>query len=249
MRAPTAILAEDETVLRDELRQHLHELWPALKILGEAANGVEALDLIERYTPDVSFLDIEMPLLSGLAVAQQVHERCHIAFVTAYDAHAVAAFDAGAVDYVLKPLERNRLRLAVERLQKRLGSAPPDLTVLLRELTHAATPRNFLRWINASVGQSLRLITVDEVIYFKADSKYTRVVTATAEALIRKSLQELQGELDPSIFWPIHRSTLVNANEIASVTRDLRGRLLISLKQREEQLLVSESHQHLFKQM
>src|SRR6201999_587986 len=117
---------------------------------------------IERYAPDIVFLDIEMPLLSGLAVAQQVHERCHIAFVTAYDTHAVAAFDTGAVDYVLKPLEHNRLRLAVERLQNRLGSAPPDLSVLLRELTHVAAPRSFLRWINASVGQSLRLITVDE---------------------------------------------------------------------------------------
>jgi DNA-binding LytR/AlgR family response regulator len=249
MRTPTAVLAEDETVLRDELRQHLHELWPALKVVAEAANGVEALDLIERYAPDIVFLDIEMPLLSGLAVAQQVHERCHIAFVTAYDTHAVAAFDTGAVDYVLKPLEHDRLRLAVERLQNRLGSAPPDLSVLLRELTHVATPRSFLRWINASVGQSLRLITVDEVLYFKADSKYTRVVTANTEALIRKSLQELQAELDPSIFWPIHRSTLVNANHIAGVSRDLRGRLLLSLKQRDEQLIVSESHQYLFKQM
>jgi DNA-binding LytR/AlgR family response regulator len=249
MRAPTAILAEDETVLRDELRQHLRELWPALKILGEAANGVEALDLIERHAPDIVFLDIEMPLLSGLAVAQQIHERCHIAFVTAYDTHAVAAFDTGAVDYVLKPLERSRLRLAVERLQTRLGSAPPDLSLLLRELTRTGAPRSFLRWINASVGQSLRLITVDEVIYFQADTKYTRVVTGTVEALIRKSLQELHSELDPSIFWPIHRSTLVNANAIAGVSRDFRGRLLVSLKQREEQLIVSESHQHLFKQM
>jgi DNA-binding LytR/AlgR family response regulator len=249
VHAPTAILAEDETVLRDELRQHLRELWPALRIVGEAATGVEALDLIERHSPDVLFLDIEMPLLSGLDVAQQAHDRCHIAFVTAYDTHAVAAFETGAVDYVLKPLERNRLRLAVERLQRRLGSAPPDLSGLLRELTRRAAPRNYLRWINASVGQSLRLITVDEVIYFQSDAKYTRVVTATAEAIIRKSLQELQTELDPAIFWPIHRSTLVNANAIAGVSRDFRGRMSVSLKQRDERLAVSESHQHLFKQM
>jgi DNA-binding LytR/AlgR family response regulator len=249
MRPPVALLAEDETVLREELRQHLHELWPELKVVAEAANGVEALDLIERHSPDIVFLDIEMPLLSGLAVAQQIHERCHIAFVTAYDTHAVAAFDTGAVDYVLKPLERNRLRLAVERLRKRLGSAPPDISVLLRELARVAAPKSFLRWINASVGQSVRLFTVDEVIYFQADCKYTRLVTATTDALIRKSLQELHGELDPAIFWPIHRSTLVNANAIAGVSRDLRGRLLVNLKQREEQLIVSESHQHLFKQM
>jgi DNA-binding LytR/AlgR family response regulator len=249
MQTPTAILAEDEAVLCDELRQHLRELWPALRIVGEAATGIAALELIERHSPDILFLDIEMPLLSGLDVAQQAHARCHIVFVTAYDTHAVAAFEAGAVDYVLKPLERGRLRLAVERLQQRMGSAPPDLSVLLNELTRTAKPRSYLRWINASIGQSLRLITVDEVIYFQADTKYTRVVTATADALIRKSLQELQSELDPAIFWPIHRSTLVNANAISGVSRDLRGRLSVTLKQRQERLSVSESHQHLFKQM
>lgn len=249
MSLPTAILAEDEPVLREELRQHLSELWPALHIVGEAGTGIEALDLIERHAPDILFLDIEMPLLSGLDVAQQAHDRCHIAFVTAYDTHAVAAFEAGAVDYVLKPLETRRLKLAVERLQQRLGSVPQNLNVLLRELTRTAAPRSYLRWINASVGQSLRLITVDEVIYFQADIKYTRVVTASGEGLIRKSLQELHSELDPSIFWPIHRSTVVNANAIAGVTRDLRGRLFVKLKQREERLSVSESHQHLFKQM
>jgi len=176
------------------------------------------------------------------ALADSAHARCHIVFVTAYDTHAVAAFEAGAVDYVLKPLERARLRLAVERLQQRMGSAPSDFTVLLRELTRSAKPRSYLRWINASVGQSLGLITVDEVIYFQADTKYTRVVTATADALIRKLLQELQAELDPAIFW-------LNANAIGGLSRDLRGRLSVSLKQREERLSVSESHQHLYKQM
>jgi DNA-binding LytR/AlgR family response regulator len=249
MATPTAILAEDETVLRDELRQHLRELWPALRIVGEAATGVEALDLIERHAPDILFLDIEMPLLSGLDVAQQAQGRCHIAFVTAYDMHAVAAFETGAVDYILKPLERSRLRLAINRLQQRLGSVPPNLDLLLRELTQAAAPRRHLRWINASVGQNTLVITVDEVIYFQADTKYTKVVTATHEALIRKSLQELQVELDPSIFWSIHRSTVVNANAIAGVSRDFRGRLSVTLKQRDERLSVSESHQHLFKQM
>ena len=249
MRSPSAILAEDETVLRDELRQHLAELWPALRVVGEAATGIEALDLIDRLTPDMLFLDIEMPRMSGLDVAQQVQGRCHIVFVTAYDAHAVAAFETGAVDYVLKPLEQGRLRLAVERLQQRLQSAPPNLDVTLREIARAAVPRSYLRWINASVGQSMRLITVDEIIYFQADTKYTRVVTANQEALIRKSLQELQAELDPATFWAIHRSTLVNANAIAGVSRDLRGRMSLMLKQRPEVLPVSESHQHLFRQM
>jgi DNA-binding LytR/AlgR family response regulator len=249
MPSPSAILAEDELVLRDELRQHLRELWPALQIVGEAATGVEALDLIDRHAPDVVFLDIEMPLLTGLDVAQQAQGRCHIVFVTAYDMHAVAAFETGAVDYILKPLERSRLQLAIERLQQRLGSVPPNLDVLLRELTQNAAPRRYLRWINGSIGQNTVLITVDEVMYFQADTKYTKVVTASREALIRKPLQELQAELDPSIFWTIHRSTVVNANAIAGVTRDFRGRLSVTLKQREERLSVSESHQHLFKQM
>jgi DNA-binding LytR/AlgR family response regulator len=216
---------------------------------GEAATGIEALDLLEQHSPDVLFLDIEMPLLTGLDVAQQAEARCHIAFVTAYDAYAVAAFETGAVDYVLKPLERNRLRLSVERLQQRLGSVPANLTVLLRELARTAAPRNYLRWINASVGQSVQLITTDEVVYFQADAKYTRVVTSTQEALIRTSLHELQGQLDPAVFWLIHRSTLVNANAIAGVSRDLRGRLLLTLKHRPERLTVSESHQHRFRQM
>jgi len=249
VRSPTAILAEDETVLRDELRQHLMDLWPELRIIGEAGTGVEALDLIERETPDVLFLDIEMPRMSGLDVAQQTQGRCHIAFVTAFDAHAVAAFETGAVDYVLKPLERTRLKRAVERLQQRLGSMPANLDVLLRELTRSSAQRTYLRWINASVGQAVRLFTVDEVIYFQADTKYTRIVTASQEALIRKPLVELQVELDPAIFWPIHRSTIVNANAITGVSRDFRGRLTVSLKQRRETLSVSESHQHLFKQM
>jgi DNA-binding LytR/AlgR family response regulator len=248
MGSPRAVLAEDEALLRGELAQHLAELWPELRIVGEATTGIEALDLLDRLSPDVLFLDIEMPLMSGLAVAQQALGRCHIVFVTAYDVHAVAAFEAGAVDYVLKPLERNRLRLAVDRLKQRSGFPPPNLEALLRDLTRSA-PRNYLRWINASVGHSIRLITVDEIIYFQADTKYTRVATATYEALIRKSLQELQVELDPQIFWPIHRSTVVNANAISTVTRDFRGRLFVSLKHRDEKLPVSESHHHLFKQM
>jgi DNA-binding LytR/AlgR family response regulator len=249
VNSPSAILAEDETVLRAELRQHLGKLWPELRIVGEAATGIEAVDLLERVAPDVLFLDIEMPLMSGLDVAQQAQDRCHIVFVTAYDAHAIAAFEAGAVDYVLKPLEPDRLSRAIERLKQRLGSTPPNLEAMLRDFARSAAPRTYLRWINASVGPTLHLITVDEILYFQADTKYTRVVTAAFEALIRKSLNELQSQLDPAIFWPIHRSTVVNANAIAGISRDFRGQLSITLKSRPERLAVSESQQHRFKQM
>lgn len=249
MANPSAILVEDEPVLRAELRQLLRQLWPELIILGEAADGAEALDQIERERPDILFLDIEMPVLSGLDVARQVHGRCHIVFVTAYDAHAVAAFDAGAVDYVLKPLERNRLQLAVERLQRQLGNEPANLEFVLRELARLAQPQSYLRWINASLGDALQLITVEDVLYFQSTTKYTRVVTADSEALIRKPLADLLVELDPAVFWPIHRSTVVNAHAIAGVSRDLRGRLSVTLKQRSERLPVSESQQHRFRRM
>ncbi len=249
MHTPTALIAEDEAVLRDELRSHLAALWPELRIVGEAASGFEALQLLDRLTPNLVFLDIQMPGLTGLDVARQVGGRFHVVFVTAYDAHAVAAFEQGAVDYVLKPYSVPRLALAVQRLRQRIGGEPPPLDRLLRELARAAPARKHLRWINASQGQEVRLITVDEVLYFQADTKYTRVVTADSEALIRTSLKELQEELDPSSFWPIHRSTIVNANAIAGVTRDFRGRVLVKLKSRAEKLAVSEAHEHLFKQM
>jgi DNA-binding LytR/AlgR family response regulator len=249
MNSPTAIIAEDEEALRDELRQRLSELWPELLVTGEAGTGIEALQLLEKHAPDVMFLDIQMPGMTGLEVAHQAQGRCHIVFVTAYDAYAVAAFETGVVDYVLKPLERERLRLAVDRARQRLGSTPPNLEALLRELIRNAEPRNYLRWITASVGQLMQLITVGDVVYFQADAKYTRVVTATCEALIRKPLNELRNELDPSVFWQIHRSTIVNANAIAAVSRDMLGHINLKLKRRDEKLHVSESHAHLFRQM
>src|SRR5215467_5716787 len=249
MSPPTAIIAEDERALCDELRQRLSDLWPELLVTGEAGTGIEALQLLEKHVPDVMFLDIQMPGMTGLEVAHQAQGRCHIVFVTAYDAHAVAAFEAGALDYVLKPLERERLRLAVDRVKQRLGSTPEKLEGLLRQLIKNAEPQNYLRWINASVGHLMQLITVDEVVYFQADAKYTRVVTATGEALIRKSLNELRQELDPSVFWQVHRSTIVNANAIAGVSRDMLGHINLTLKRRDEKLSVSDSHAHLFRQM
>jgi DNA-binding LytR/AlgR family response regulator len=254
MSTPTAIVAEDEATLRGQLVEQLGQLWPELAIVGEAADGVQALRLLEEHRPDVMFLDIQMPGATGLEVARQASGRCHVVFVTAYDQHAVAAFDQGAVDYVLKPVSPARLFTAVSRLKQRLGSPPARLEAALNGLTSfggggSPATRQYLRWINASVGQNLKLITVDEVSYFQADNKYTRVVTHEGEALIRKPLKELVEELDPNQFWQIHRSTLVNAASIAGVTRDFRGRMLVKLKTRQETLLVSDSYTHRFRQM
>jgi DNA-binding LytR/AlgR family response regulator len=244
-----AIVAEDEGTLRHELIEQLGQLWPELEIVGEAADGVQALRQLDECAPDVLFLDIEMPGATGLEVARQANGRCHVVFVTAYDQHAVAAFDQGAVDYVLKPVSAARLFTALARVKQRLGTPPARLDGALAALGGAAPARQPLRWINASVGQNLKLITVDEISYFQADNKYTRVVTAEGEALIRKPLKELVDELDASQFWQIHRSTLVNAAAIAGVTRDFRGRMLVKLKARPETLLVSDSYTHLFRQM
>jgi DNA-binding LytR/AlgR family response regulator len=257
---PTAVVAEDETTLRQHLVEQLAQLWPELHVVGEAENGVQALRLLEEWRPSVVFLDIEMPGATGLEVARQASGRSHVVFVTAYDQHAVAAFDQGAVDYVLKPVSAARLFTAISRVKQRLGSSAPParLDGLIGNLTGTPAgagagagpaPRSPLRWINASVGQTLKLITVDEVQYFQADNKYTRVVTREGEALIRKSLKELVEELDPQQFWQIHRGTLVNAMAVAGVSRDFRGRLLVKLKERSDTLQVSDSYAHLFKQM
>jgi DNA-binding LytR/AlgR family response regulator len=249
MRNPTAIIAEDERVLREDLRARLTALWPALEIVAEAANGVEALWLIEQQAPDVLFLDIQMPGLTGLQLARQTQERCHVVFVTAYEAHAVAAFEQGAVDYVLKPYDSARLALTVQRVKERLNTPPRSLDGLLAELATVLPRRDYLRWINAPDRDSVRLIAVDDVLYFQADMGYTRVVTPDGDTLIQRSLKELQEQLDPTYFWPIHRSTIVNANAIAGVTRDLRGRVFARLKSRAEKLPVSEAHEHLFRKM
>ena len=244
----TAIVAEDETTLREHLVEQLGQLWPELTIVAEAADGIEALRLMAAHRPDILFLDIHMPGATGLEVARKVDGRSRVVFVTAYDEHAVAAFEQGAIDYVLKPVSAARLFTTVQRLKERLGSPPPRLDAVLSAVAPVA-PKRYLRWINASVGQNLRLITVDEILYFQADNKYTGVITADAEALIRKPLKELAEELDPSQFWQIHRSTMVNVAAVAGVTRDLRGRMLIRLKGRSETLHVSDSYTHLFRQM
>ena len=255
LSAPTAVVAEDEETLRHELVEQLGKLWPELSVVGEASDGVQALRLLDQHQPDVLFLDIQMPGATGLEVARQVNGRSHVVFVTAYDQYAVAAFDQGAVDYVLKPLQAARFFTAISRVRQRLGGHAGDYAQQVGQAieqisSHApGAARSFLRWINASVGQTLKLITVDEVLYFQSDNKYTRVATREGEALIRKPLKELVEELDPQQFWQVHRSTLVNAMAVAAVTRDFRGRMQLKLKERSETLLVAESYAHLFRQM
>jgi len=244
------IVAEDEPLLRAELAEQLTKLWPELEIVGQAADGVEALRLLVIKKPDIVFLDIQMPGMTGLEVARQAAGRCHIVFVTAFDQYAIAAFEQGAVDYVMKPISLPRLATTVTRLKDRIALPPADLSSVVGQIQRQAVENKvYLRWVNASVGNTIKLITVEEICYFKADSKYTLVATPTAESLIRKPIRELTDELDPNLFWQIHRSTLVNVGAIAGVTRDVRGNLQVKLKQRPELLAVSESYNHLFRQM
>ena len=244
------IIAEDEPLLRAELAEQLTKLWPELEIVGQAADGVEALRLLVIKKPDIVFLDIQMPGMTGLEVARQAAGRCHIVFVTAFDQYAIAAFEQGAVDYVMKPISLPRLATTVTRLKDRIALPPADLSSVVGQIQRQAVENKvYLRWVNASVGNTIKLITVEEICYFKADSKYTLVATPAAESLIRKPIRELTDELDPNLFWQIHRSTLVNVGAIAGVTRDVRGNLQVKLKQRPELLAVSESYTHLFRQM
>jgi DNA-binding LytR/AlgR family response regulator len=244
-----AVIAEDEPVLRGELKDSLTRLWPGLRIVAEAEDGIEALDALERCKPQVMFLDIQMPGLSGLEVARAASGRCHVVFVTAYDQYAVSAFEQGAVDYVMKPFNTARLATAITRLRERLDSAPAQLDGLLKALAERIPKRSYLRWINVSQGQNVRLVTTEEICYFKADNKYTLVVTADAESMIRKPIKELVDELDPDVFWPIHRGVVVNVSAIALAHRKLNGHVELRLKTRPETLRVSEPFAYRFRQM
>jgi len=248
--AVRAVIAEDEAVLREELQARIEMLWPELSICASVDHGLAALAALEQHHPQILFLDIQMPGMSGIEVARRASGRCHVVFVTAHDEFAVAAFEQGAVDYVIKPLSDERLAVAIRRLQARLAAQPANLEHLLENLSRQlARPRGYLRWINASQGADLRLITVDEICYFRSDTKYTRIVTASQESLIRRSVRELSGELDPDAFWQVHRSIIVNVAEIARVQRDFRGRIQLLLKHRPELLPVSQPYSSLFRQM
>jgi len=251
MSGPTAILAEDEEVLRTDLRARFATLWPELVFVAEASDGVEAMRALAEHSPDVLILDIQMPGMTGLEVARLASGKCHVVFVTAYDTYAVAAFEQGAVDYVLKPFSTARLAETVSRLQQRLRQRPANLDGILDALADADRRKRpkYLRWLTASQGDNASFITVDQVCYFRADNKYTLVVTVDREHVIRVPIRELAEAVDPDMFWQIHRSTLVNIGAIAGISRDLRGRLHVRLKQRSETLPVSDPYVHLFRQM
>jgi DNA-binding LytR/AlgR family response regulator len=246
---PTALIAEDEPMLLAQLKTRLAEAWAELRIVAEAMNGEEALALATSHSPDIAFLDIRMPVKSGLEVARELGGKCHLVFVTAYDEYAVAAFEEGAVDYVLKPPTAERMAKVVERLKSRLAMAPLDLTSLLNKLAARDSGPAPLKWIRASLGASMRVIAVDDVVYFQAEDKYTKVATADGEALIRKSIKELYEELDRDVFWQIHRGTIVNLQAIGRVDRDWRDQPVIVLKGRSEKLTVSRTFAHRFKAM
>ncbi len=260
-QAIRAVIADDERLMRDQLRARLAEVWPELQIVAEARNGDEAVALVRENRPDLVFLDIRMPGKTGVEAAREIGDACHIVFITAYSEYAVEAFEQGAVDYVLKPAERDRLEVTIERLRKRMGSKPSDLSALLERLAAkldqpgsavpggTATSPAHLQWIQASMGQQLRMIPVADILFFTSDEKYTRVQTETYEALIRKPIKELVEELDPKEFWQIHRATIVNVKAIAGITRDFRGRQLVQLRNHPEKLEVSRNYTHLFKQM
>ncbi len=257
MNKPTAIIADDERLMREQLRHRLGEAWPELQILAEAKNGEEAVDLVRRLQPDLIFLDIRMPGKSGIEAARDIAGRCHVVFVTAYDEYAVEAFEHGAIDYLLKPADPARLAVTLARLKLRLAerTSAPDLGAVLGRLESlagrlqgGAAPRPFLQWIQAGLGQQVRLFPIDEVVFLQAQDKYTAVATRKEIALVRKPIREFIDELDPALFWQIHRAILVAAREIATVSRE-GERLLVHLKGRAERLEVSRSFAGRFRQM
>lgn len=256
---PTAVIAEDEPILRAQLKARLARVWPELEVVADVGDGEAALEAIAEHRPTLALLDIRMPELTGIEVAQRLARdadlHCHVVFVTAYDQYAVDAFEAGAVDYLLKPFADERLERMVERLKARLaGDAPAapvhELSALLGQLAQrgAAAPER-LRWIKAGVGDKLKLVPVDEVLFFQADEKYTLVALADADLLIRTPIRDLLAGLDPENFWQIHRATVVNVKAVESVVRDARGQALVRMRGRKENLPVSRPYSHLFKQM
>ncbi len=255
--ATTCIVAEDEALLRQALVAELHRAWPELQVVAECDDGASAVEALAEHQPEVAFLDIRMPGLTGLEVAAAAAEaspRTRIVFVTAYDQYAVAAFERGAIDYLLKPVQPDRLDATVARLQA-VRNAPPDAAALaallsqLGALQTPAAPSDPLTWVTASAGRETRLILIDDVAYFRAEHKYTTVVTADGEALLRSSLRELLPRLDATYFKQIHRSTIVNLKAIAGISRDDIGRGIVRLKQRPETLTVSLPFMSLFRNM
>lgn len=252
--SPTAILVDDEATLLTYLTSLLEECWPELQILDTAQNGREALAKIGSQVPDIVFLDIKMPGMSGLDVARELSEQTQLVFVTAYDEYALQAFDQAAVDYLLKPVDNKRLMVTVERLKARLVTGQqPDSTMLQALLTQLSTgtepQQNYLQWLRVGAGEEVTMVATDEVVYLQSDHKYTSVFTASTEHVLRVPLAELERQLDPTKFWRIHRGVMVAVKEIKSARRDLRGRYTISLRSRDEAIRSSAAYRHLFAQM
>lgn len=252
MKATTALLADDEPALRTHLKDKLQQFWPELEIVAEVDNGVDALEYVQALRPDIAFLDIRMPGLSGMRVAQQLAASTHIVFVTAYDQYAVDAFNHNAVDYLLKPYTDERLQETIHRLKGRENTAIDEqvLQVILNQLSkQSAQDSSPLQWIRASVGDEVSLIHLDDVIFFQSGDKYTTVHTANEEYLIRTPLKELESGLDSERFWRVHRSYIVNVDYIDKARRTIDGRYNLTLKNSDKKLDVSRAYSHLFKQM
>lgn len=255
MPEPRAIIADDEEQLRIYLRSRLMEVWPDLVLCGEARNGIEALELIRKERPDIAFLDIKMPGLSGMEVAQKIAGKCRVVFITAYHQHAVEAFENEAIDYLLKPVTSERLKKTVKRLKERIAGPselPSNLSEIIeRVLTDVKENQvnRYLSWVKVQVKDSIRLVPVDEVYYFQSRYKYTVVVTREKEYLIRMPIHVLEKELDPDRFWRIHRGTIVNAAFIDKVSSSSKGRGVLKLRGRTEFHTVSRSYAHIFKKM
>lgn len=257
MSAPTALIADDEPLLREQLALHLGRLWPELQIVAQARNGREAVDLFDELQPDIVFLDVHMPGMNGVEVARCIGRRAQIVFATAFDNYAVEAFRQGAIDYLVKPLEEARLADTIARLKSRLEtpapSVPAELEAVLDQmagqLRERIGPRPWLKWIKASVGNAVRLIPVQQVLYLKSDTKYTLVVWEGGEALIRKTIRELADALDPESFTQVHRSVIVNLHQVAQYSHGPGDSGEVQLKGRAEKLPVSRSYLHVFRQM
>jgi DNA-binding LytR/AlgR family response regulator len=243
------LVAEDEPLMRERLLELLALAWPEARVVLAAENGNDAWDGFLELEPDVVFLDIRMPGLSGLEVAERIGKLAHVVFVTAYDQYAVEAFDAGAVDYLLKPVQAERLDKAVARIREKLGMRPADLGDILGQLKSAlpGLRQERIKWLKASVGRQVRLIDVDEVLFFQSDTKYTRVKLRDSEALVRMPLKDLLGGLDRDRFWQIHRGTVVNVGAIAAAERIDAERMQVLLRGCDEKLPVSRTFAHLFR--
>jgi DNA-binding LytR/AlgR family response regulator len=252
MTRPTALIAEDETPQRQELRALLAELWPELNVIAECEDGLSALEALEQHHPQIAFLDIRMPGVSGLEVARAAGAQCQVIFITAYEEYALQAFDKGAVDYLLKPVARERLSVAIERARSRLaGGAHVDMAALIDmvQARLAADSKPGIRWITVSVGNAVKMYSIDEVLFFQAQDKYTRVVTATSEGHIRTPLKELVAALDSETFWQVHRSVLVRVGAIHAVQKDDDGKLQLTVRGRSDVLPVSSTFQRRFRGM